>query len=313
MIKILLKLVLASSSVYVAVDGFSMNWKYREFGDVCREKKDCDTGEKCFTFDDATVECKEEDQACICGPENLLCTSIKGCPFKYACIGTRTTTGEMQGLCYPCLLLDTILNQDSTGLLTEIGDSNCSSKNDTNNPIDNDSAGNQTNNSTTNSGTGGEGTGNNPGNDSDTSGTNGETNNTSDNCKNQTIESKECEDITVHKNSSVCVDAKLLYHLSHDNLVFSSHQRSSVLCDSFGSCATPGHIVVFEKQAMMMKSYCGLVSNCSYRIMEVNSPKMKIGLKVLTKSPSLKFTAFSAVYESRIEEIFLSHVVNIGI
>lgn len=112
--------------------------------------------------------------------------------------------------------------------------------------------------------------------------------------------------------SGVCVDAEALSHLSADELVFERHALSKVLCDKNESCATPGHVVAFEGQAMMMKSYCNLVG-CEEREMLVNSPKYRMKLRVKSKTEGLLYTAFAARYETRAEEVVMMAAVHAGL
>lgn len=113
-------------------------------------------------------------------------------------------------------------------------------------------------------------------------------------------------------DSEFCVDATLLSHLPSHQLVYKSHRRASVLCDKSASCATPGHIVVFERKAMMMSSYCNLVGNCHKRVMNVNSPTMSRKLRVSTKTDNLQFTALASRYQTVVEERFLSALVHMS-
>lgn len=111
---------------------------------------------------------------------------------------------------------------------------------------------------------------------------------------------------------NVCVDAELLKHLPKQRLVFDTHFRAAVLCDRFGSCATPGHMVVYKGKPMMMRSYCQQVS-CQRRVKHVNSPSMARALRIRTPSPDLSITAFAASYQSTLEERVVSFLVRIGL
>lgn len=111
----------------------------------------------------------------------------------------------------------------------------------------------------------------------------------------------------------VCVDAGLLSHLPMNKLVYKSHRRAGVLCDRDGSCATSGHMVVYEGQAMMMSSYCNLVGDCTKRVMHVNSPTMSRKFRITTKTDNLQFTALASRYESAVEERFLSTLLHMSI
>lgn len=110
----------------------------------------------------------------------------------------------------------------------------------------------------------------------------------------------------------ICVDARLLSHLSADDLVFPVHRRTSVLCDSFGSCATPGHVVVHNGRPMMMKSYCA-IAGCTRTVKLVNSPRLHRGIRVPTLTKNLDFTALAARYESRAEETVLKALIHMGV
>lgn len=110
----------------------------------------------------------------------------------------------------------------------------------------------------------------------------------------------------------ICIDAAALSHFSPDNLVFSSHRRAAVLCDSHGSCATPGHMVHYQGSAMMMRSYCEQVGSCMRSVRWVNSPKFQRALRVDSRTDGLSFLAFAARYESKAEEHVLRTLVRLG-
>lgn len=112
--------------------------------------------------------------------------------------------------------------------------------------------------------------------------------------------------------NSICVAVSSLNGLQPSKLVYAKHRKAVVLCDNFDNCATPGHIVEYKGQAMMMKSYCGLVKQCIRRMKLVNSIRMEAGLRVESKSSDLKFTAFSARYGTIVEETILGHIIRLG-
>lgn len=115
-------------------------------------------------------------------------------------------------------------------------------------------------------------------------------------------------------STAPCIAVSALSDFEAHKLVFSEHVRAGVLCDNWGSCATPGHIVVHQSKAMMMRTYCANVSGgCSRRVMLVNSPRIAIGLKVKSTSPDLHYTALSAQYETAVEEFVLSVIVRGGV
>lgn len=111
----------------------------------------------------------------------------------------------------------------------------------------------------------------------------------------------------------ICVDAKALQHLPSSALVFRTHRYAHVLCDQFSSCATPGHIVIYEGQPMMMNTYCQFEAGCEPRVMLVNSPKYSRALRVDTATRNLKFTTFAARFATQAEERFLSLAVRMGL
>ena len=111
-----------------------------------------------------------------------------------------------------------------------------------------------------------------------------------------------------------CVAVHALTEFQPHQLVFENHIRASVLCDEHNNCATPGHIVVFKNQAMMMGTYCSKIDGgCKKRVMDVNSPRIARGLRVQSFSTDLQYTAFSARYESVAEEYILSMIIRAGI
>lgn len=113
--------------------------------------------------------------------------------------------------------------------------------------------------------------------------------------------------------ASVCVSVDALSGFSQDELVFEQHRRAAVLCDHDDNCATPGHMVLYLGRAMMMRTYCEqLQYGCSQRLKFVNSPRMKAGLRIMTKSDALKFLPFAASYESRTEEALIAGLVRLG-
>lgn len=115
-------------------------------------------------------------------------------------------------------------------------------------------------------------------------------------------------------SAAPCIAVSALYEFTAHQLVFSEHIRAGVLCDKWGSCATPGHIVVFQNKAMMMRTYCSTVTGgCARRVMLVNSPRIALGLKVKADSPDFHYTALSARYETPLEEFVLSAIIRGGV
>lgn len=115
------------------------------------------------------------------------------------------------------------------------------------------------------------------------------------------------------EEDEICVDARALAHLAESDLVFPSHRRARVLCDGVGSCATAGHIVVWRDVAMRMQSYCERHASCVRRSMLVNSPRLKHGLRLTSRTDGLEFTAFAARFNTRLEEQVLTRLVHIGL
>lgn len=136
-------------------------------------------------------------------------------------------------------------------------------------------------------------------------------------------------------DNPICIAAHLLSHLPAHDLVFSRHRRAFVLCDGRHRCATPGHMVVYEPHgAMMMSTYCArhvARGACDKRVMLVNSPRMRRGVRVLSEDIAhtprkqrldgegegeetkeramLQFTALAARYGTRLEERALALVI----
>lgn len=106
----------------------------------------------------------------------------------------------------------------------------------------------------------------------------------------------------------VCVDAEALEGME---VVFERDVKAGVLCDEFGSCATEGHIVAYKGIAMMMKSYCEIVG-CVRKVLLVNSPVRRRGLRVKSRTEGLEYTAFAARFGTRVEELILTTAVRIG-
>lgn len=120
-------------------------------------------------------------------------------------------------------------------------------------------------------------------------------------------------------DEAACVDALLLQRsgLSQSQLVFRQHRVAVALCDKYGSCATPGHIVIYHGHPMSMKTYCETQSEkqprCETRKMLVNSPRFAISLRLNTNTSDLQFTALSARFETKLEEVALTLAIRIGV
>lgn len=116
-------------------------------------------------------------------------------------------------------------------------------------------------------------------------------------------------------NGGGCIAIRELQGFSTERLVFRKHKITSVLCDRFESCATAGHMVYYNGNGMMMKSYCNLIKDgCETRRMEVNSPKWSSRrLRIRSKSPGLEYTSFAAKYETNTEEQMLKIAIRFGL
>lgn len=110
-----------------------------------------------------------------------------------------------------------------------------------------------------------------------------------------------------------CIDVQALTHLESHQLVYSEHAHAEVLCDAKGSCATPGHIVVYFRKGMMMKTYCETVGGCTRKIIMVNSPRLTAVRRVESKTEGLMYTAFAARYETVVEEAAMAVLVRAGV
>lgn len=118
----------------------------------------------------------------------------------------------------------------------------------------------------------------------------------------------------VDDGNCVCIATDLLDSLDVSSLVFKTHRRAYVLCDQVGNCATPAHIVIFRDHPMSMATYCArLPVSCRRAVKLVNSPKMKLGLRIPSRSKHLRFTAFAAARQTLAEEVVLRMMVALGL
>lgn len=115
-------------------------------------------------------------------------------------------------------------------------------------------------------------------------------------------------------NDEVCISIEALSGYSQKQLVYSDHRRAAVLCDQYGNCATPGHMVLYKQRPMMMRTYCAQTQQtCTRRVMLVNSPRMKTAMRIPSKSEHLQFLAFAARMQTRTEEVLLSGLIRLGL
>lgn len=112
---------------------------------------------------------------------------------------------------------------------------------------------------------------------------------------------------------SACISMIHLVDIAQDDLVYKDSVRASVLCDRRNSCATPGHMVTYRRQPMMMATYCSKYAKCSTRTAIVNSPRMRQALRISSHTEDLYFTALSARYETLFEEFLIQALIFVGI
>ncbi|KAI0558805.1 hypothetical protein FGB62_185g02 [Gracilaria domingensis] len=110
----------------------------------------------------------------------------------------------------------------------------------------------------------------------------------------------------------VCIALHSLQHLRQDELLYEKPRLAKVLCDSSNSCATPGHMVSYNEEVMMMKTYCER-RGCTRKVMYVNSPRFRRALRIDSNTNSLSFTAVASRYELVAEERILSLGVRLGL
>lgn len=256
----------------------------------CTASSGCPDGFDCVNPN--ASPCSSSDEACGCAPANFLCTPESGCPSGASCLATDSSpcsSADQVCFCLPDSLSDLGSTFDPDSLIDPPNPNNAG--NDTKDDPDEKDEGKDSKDDPDDKGDGDHG--NDSKNDSD------KTDNDNDN--------NDDDD-----DDEVCVDANLLSHLPVHELVYKSHRRASVLCDKTGSCATPGHIVVFNGRAMMMSSYCNKVGDCQRRVMNVNSPKMNRKVRLATKTDGLHFTALASRYQTVLEERFLSTLIHMS-
>lgn len=103
-------------------------------------------------------------------------------------------------------------------------------------------------------------------------------------------------------------------------LVFPRHRRAAVLCDAHGNCATAAHVVVVNGRTATMREYCAaerfaevrMGRGCSKRVMWVNSPRMRRGVRVRSRHEAVQFTAFAANGGTAVERWAIQLLVVLG-
>lgn len=118
--------------------------------------------------------------------------------------------------------------------------------------------------------------------------------------------------LTMETESEVCVDVDALSHLRPSELVYNRPRRAIVLCDKFGSCATPGHVIMWQESAMLMHTYCKSHTRCVRAIKYVNSPRLKRLVRIPSHTKGLLYTPLAARFVSRLEESLLRGLIRFG-
>lgn len=109
-----------------------------------------------------------------------------------------------------------------------------------------------------------------------------------------------------------CISVHHLQHLEQKQLVYERYRVARVLCDGMENCATPGHIVQYRGDAMMMKNYC-MLAVCHERVMAVNSPRYSRGRDVCSNHNDLLFSSFSARFKTALEANVIAFGIRMGL
>lgn len=110
-----------------------------------------------------------------------------------------------------------------------------------------------------------------------------------------------------------CIDIEALNGLPSDVLIYKRAKRASVLCNKNRSCATPGHMVLWDKKPMTMRSYCSQWSVCKKVEKWVNSPCMLSGVRIESRTKLLQYTAFASRFETWLEHTIFSALLRAGL
>lgn len=113
------------------------------------------------------------------------------------------------------------------------------------------------------------------------------------------------------EEGGVCIAMHHMEHFEESALVFSSSRMAHVLCDKGGNCATKGHFILVKGDAMMMGDYCSMV-HCVRRMMAVNSPRMKRGLRVKGRTEGVEFSAMAVRWGTRAEKLAVKVALGLG-
>lgn len=119
-----------------------------------------------------------------------------------------------------------------------------------------------------------------------------------------------------------CIETRMLLNesgLSVSSLVYTQDRRASILCDNFGTCTTPGHMIVYKSRPMTMRTYCSLsqdvlsTHSCTNQVRFVNSPKFTPRSRFKSRTPQLLLTPFAATFETNLESAFLQIAIKLGL
>lgn len=106
-----------------------------------------------------------------------------------------------------------------------------------------------------------------------------------------------------------CIDGNVLREHGVQG-VFKGDRLGWVLCDKQGSCASEGHVVVWQGQAMSMKTYCSTTS-CERKVISVNSPR-GWGVRLQSRTEGLRYTSVAGRWATALEERVLGSLVRLG-
>lgn len=114
-------------------------------------------------------------------------------------------------------------------------------------------------------------------------------------------------------DGGICIAVDILEKYGSSSFVFKTHRQASVLCDAHENCATGGHMIVYKRVAMSMSTYCAMEHvECVRRVKFVNSPRMKLGLRIRSNLEELEFTALAASKDSKVEKGVLKLLISVG-
>lgn len=254
----------------------------------CQTSAECISPRECYFIDEATISyriCQSGDGNCACfSDKHFTCVSSSDCLAGDICL--QYTSGSFCTSCYVANAADgTPVDAGNCG---DSDGSSTDSTNPTTPPSQSNSVSNPPSSNPSRqpvpSSVGNPTAGASPNNDGNNS-----------------------------NGGNICIAVDALEGYDMGSLVFKTHKRASVLCDQKENCATSGHMVIYKGEAMAMSTYCGIPGiSCVRRVKLVNSPRMKMGLRVPSKSDDLKFTALAASKDTKIEKMVLRTLISLG-